>query len=498
MRDYGSRRDGNVGLVQVEPLPARVVDGVHQQVLRALGFVAPVADDHPVRAQLRERLGAEQLVLALPYLRSSLGHRVTVTVDGRERTVDVRLALSEPVASPRYGTHDVTDPDVRVERRGVGAQETGDSESSGNYRTVPVPWSVSLPIAAAGALRGWEFSPSVSLTHNQLSQSTSITQVVQTTTAQRSNELSTAFEFASDWEVRVDTPRMMPQGGWGMAEAHGPVTIWFPQHLAVADTSGTPLPQAAALDDLPVWGVDTVAEPHLLLESVLSAFHADLATLSPSSAQELEAFLSEPVLRGTLPMQRSGGIFSPVLLDSRGRAIGMFKVTTVVTPGTPTHKSLDTKINLESHLTQTVKVDGQAKITNAVGVDFGTGPSLTGDHALNHPDASGRIAGSVTGKVGVRWQTSDSLGSGGSATVMHALRSNRSHLLTPATVRHTVTLVRPGGGTTPARSRTGGTACTCGCSTRSPPRGTRPMPRNGARCPPSWRTSKASASPPPP
>ncbi|MDX3745891.1 hypothetical protein [Streptomyces sp. AK08-02] len=445
---YGSRHDGNVGLVQVEPLPARVVNGVHQQVLRALGFVAPVAENDPVLAQLRDKLGAEQLVLALPYLRSSMGHRVTVTVGGTERSVDVRLGLRDPAHSPRYGIHDVTDPDVRVERRGFGAQESGDSESSGNSRTVPVPWSVSLPVAAAGALRGWEFSPSVSLTHNQLSLSTSVTQLVQTTTAQRSNELSQAYEFASHWEVRVDSPRMAPPVNWGAPQAHGPVTVWFPQHLAVADTSGTPLPPPAGLDDLPVWGVDTVADPQQLLESVLSAFHDDLPDLSASSAQELEAFLAEPVLRGTLPMQRSGGIFSPLLLDSRGRAIGMFKVTTEVTPGTPTHRSLDTKINLESHLVQTVKVDGQVKITNAVGVDLGVGPAFTGDHAAKHPDASKKVAGSLVGKGGVRWQTSDTLGNGGTATVLHGLRTNRSHLLAPATVRHTVTLVRPGGGET--------------------------------------------------
>ncbi|WP_086809375.1 hypothetical protein [Streptomyces reticuliscabiei] len=449
VRDYGSRHDGNVGLVQVEPLPARVVDGVHQQVLRALGFGAPVAEGHPVLAQLRDRLGAEQLVLALPYLRSSMGHRVTVTVDGRERTVDVRLGLRDPAPSPRYGVHDVTDPDVRVERRGFGAQESGDSESSGNFRTVPVPWSVSVPVAAAGALRAWEISPSLSLTHNQLSLSTTVTQLVQTTTAQRSNELSQAYEFTSDWEVRIDSPRMAPPVTWSPPRAHGPVTVWFPQHLAVTDTSGTPLPPAAGLDDLPVWGVDSVADPQQLLESVLSAFHDELAALSPSSAQELEAFLAEPVLRGTLPMQRSGGIFSPLLLDSRGRAIGMFKVTTEITTGTPTHRSLDTKINLESHLVQSVKVDGQARITNAVGVDIGVGPAFTGDHAKKHPDASKKVAGSLVGKGGVRWQTSDTLGNGGTATVQHGLRTNRSHLLTPATVRHTVTLVRPGGGATP-------------------------------------------------
>ncbi|MFJ1967631.1 hypothetical protein ACIO93_03080 [Streptomyces sp. NPDC087903] len=445
---YGTQRDGNVGLVQVEPLPAHVVEGLHEQVLRSLRITAPVAQDHPVRAELRRLLSGEQLVLNLPYLRSSMGHRVTVEVGGRRRTVDVRIALRDPVPSARLGSQDPSDPDVRVERRGLGTQEWGDSESSGNYRAVVVPWSASLPIPKAGPVRAWDFGPSLSLTHNQLSMSTSVTQVVQTTTAQRSNELSHAYRFDTDWEVRVDVPRMAPTDNWGVAEGHGPVTVWFPEHLAVDADAGTALPEPAELDALPLWGVDTVAEPHRLLEAVHGTFHTDLSALGESSAQELEAFLSEPVLRGTLPMQRSGGIFSPLLLDARGRAIGMLKVTTEVVPGQPTHRSLDGKINLESHLVHTVKVDGQAKITNAVGVDVGVGPAFTGSLAAGHPDASGMVAGGVLGKGGVRWQTSDTLGSGGSAGIMHALRTNRGHLLTPADIRHTVTLVRPGGGAT--------------------------------------------------
>ncbi|MEU5247085.1 hypothetical protein AB0G81_23770, partial [Streptomyces asoensis] len=446
---YGSRRDGNVGLVQVEPLPARIVEGLHRHVLNLLGVPADQQATHPVREQLRRDLGGEQLVLNLPYLLSSMGHRLTVEVGGRRRTVDVRLSLHDPVPSPRQGTRDPSDPDVRVERRGVGAQESGDTESSGTVRTLSVPWSATLPIPAAGPVRGVDFGPSLALTHNQLSLSTSVTQIVQTTTAQRSNELSHAFSYGSSWQARVDTARMAPIDNWGPASELGPVTVWFPEHLAARRETDEPLPQPADLDELPVWGVDTVKEPHQLLEMVNSAFHDDLATLSDSSAEALEAFLSEPVLRGTLPMQRSGGIFSPLLLDARGRAVGMLKVTTEVTPGTPTHQSQDTKINLESHLVSTVKVDGQAKVTNAVGVDLGVGPAFTGSRATGHPAAAGKVAGSVMGKGGVRWQTSDSLGSGGSASVLHALRSNRSHLLTPAEVRHTVTLVRPGGGESP-------------------------------------------------
>ncbi|MFD6424903.1 hypothetical protein ACFWEP_23395, partial [Streptomyces sp. NPDC060198] len=452
VRSYGSRRDGNVGLVQVEPLPPRIADGLHQHVMNLLRIPADQQATHPVREQLRRELGGEQLVINLPYLLSSMGHRVTVDIGGRRRTVDVRLSLHDPVPSLRQGTRDPSDPAVNVERRGLGTQESGDTETSGNIRTLLVPWSATLPIPAAGPVRGVDFGPSLALTHNQLSLSTSVTQTVQTTTAQRSNESSHAFSYASNWQARVDTPRMAPMDNWGPGSELGPVTIWFPEHLTTErPTDAEPLPEPADLDELPLWGVDSVKEPHQLLEMVNGEFHDDLADLSDSSAQALQAFLSEPVLRGTLPMQRAGGIFSPLLLDKHGRAIGMLKLATKVTPGKPTHQSQDGKINLESHLLNTVKVDGQAKVTNAVGVDLGVGPTFTGSHAKGHPDAAGKVAGSVLGKGGVRWQTSDTLSNGGSATISHSLRSSRSHLLTPASVRHTVTLVRPGGGETVRR-----------------------------------------------
>ncbi|MFD6529953.1 hypothetical protein ACFWEE_08065, partial [Streptomyces sp. NPDC060184] len=447
VQSYGSRRDGNVGLVQVEPLPPRIAEGLHQHVMNLLGIPADQQATHPVREQLRRELGGEQLVINLPYLLSSMGHRVTVDVGGRRRTVDVRLSLHDPAPSLRQGTRDPSDPAVNVERRGLGTQESGDTESSGTVRTLLVPWSATLPIPAAGPVRGVDFGPSLSLTHNQLSLSTSVTRTVQTTTAQRSNESSHAFSYGSNWQARVDTPRMAPMDNWGPGSELGPVTVWFPEHLSTdRPADAEPLPEPADLDELPLWGVDSVKEPHQLLEMVNGEFHRDLADLSDSSAQALQAFLSEPVLRGTLPMQRAGGIFSPLLLDSGGRAIGMLKVTTEVTPGKPTHQSQDSRINLESHLLSTVKVDGQAKVTNAVGVDLGVGPAFTGSHADGHPDAAGKVAGSFLGKGGVRWQTSDTLGNGGSATISHSLRSSRSHLLTPASVRHTVTLVRPGGG----------------------------------------------------
>ncbi|WP_330113837.1 hypothetical protein [Streptomyces sp. MUM 178J] len=441
---YGSQYDGHVGLVHVEPLPAPVVDGLHRQILTALGITGPVADDHPALLRLRDTLTAEELARHLPYLRSSHGARFTVRHEGRDRTVDVRLALRDPVRSERYGAHSVTDPEGRVERRGLGNQESFAASGSGTARTVPVAWSGRFPIDRAGPVRRLDAALSLALTHNQYSASTTVSHVVQTMTAQRSSELSQPIEFGTAWQVRVDPTEQPAADDWDAVRTHGPVTVWFPEHLAVETGGGLAVP--AGLDELPVWGVDTVREPGRLAAEVRRDFAAELAGLSDSSSGELEAFLSEPVLRGTLPLQRGGGLFSPVLLDGDGHAIGMLKLTTEVEPDDPTHRSVDGKINLEAHVAHTVKVDSAAKFTSGAALDGSLGPSFTGDHAEQHPDASSLAAGSLVGKGGLRWQTSAALSSGGSASMTHSVRSNRSHLLAPARVTHRVTLIRARGG----------------------------------------------------
>ncbi|WP_327249952.1 hypothetical protein [Streptomyces sp. NBC_01320] len=446
VQTYGSQHDGNIGLVHVEPVPASVVDGLHRQVMTALGIPRPAADGHLVLAQLRDRLSAEQLAQHLAYLRSSSGHEITVEVGGRARTVHVRMALRAPLRSERYGAHSVEDPEARVERRGVGTQESSNSAGNGNVRTVAVPWSGTFPIRKAGPVKVVDGALSLTLTHNQLSTSTTVTHGVQTFTAQRARELSQPFAFSSQWEIRLDAAPLGPPVDWSPAQVHGPITIWFPQHLAF--DSDRPLPQPADIDDLPLWGVDSVQEPGRLLAEVHREFKNELVGLSQSSAQEVESFLSELSLRGTLPMQRSGGLFSPILLGNSGQAIGIIQLTTEVVLAEPTHRTVDRKINLEHHVHQYEKVDSSVKVTNGIGLDGSVGPSFTADRAAGHAAAASKVSGSLVGKAGVKWQTSDALGAGGSASVIHSLRSNRSHLLVPARVSHRITFIQAGGGRT--------------------------------------------------
>ncbi|MEU7290892.1 hypothetical protein AB0A81_37610 [Streptomyces flaveolus] len=445
VRSYGLQRNGVAGLMYLEPMPPEMVDAVHEQVLAAL-HLGPVstaiAERERVREQLRNELNGTKLALALPYLHSDMGHRISVRTGGRDVPVDVRLTIQDPRYALRYAAPGGADPDVRLEVRSFGTQESSSAESSGTSRTLLVPWTGTFPITALKGISALETAVSPSVTHNQLTQAAGVTQLVRMTTSQRSNERATPYDFTAFVEVRANAPRQAPPVTWGPAREHGVLTFWFPEHLALDGPSDEPLPPAADLDDLPVWSVETVAQPALLQEEVQERFADELRGISDDSLADLHTFLSEPVVRGTVPMQRTGGIYSPVLLDGRGRALGMFNLTADVTPGQPIRKSVDGKISLEAWLNNTVRIEGQARLTSGVGITGSVGPVLG---SFRSGPVNLANAGSLLGRAGGQWQTSDTFVGGGTAAIMHSARSKRSHLLTPADVTYTVTLIRPDG-----------------------------------------------------
>ncbi|MGH1556163.1 hypothetical protein ACRAWF_43500 [Streptomyces sp. L7] len=188
-------------------------------------------------------------------------------------------------------------------------------------------------------------------------------------------------------------------------------------------------------------------DPRALYEHVHRTFHADL---DETAAGQVSDFLSEQVLRGTLPMQVDGGIYSPVITDADGNAVGMLHLVTEPGTSTPLRQSTPGQINLESHLVNTAKVDLSSKYTSGIGVSGSAAAALTGDHSQGHPDASRVIGGSL----GVRGQgqatVTNTYSAGSSAGTMHAIRTNRGHLLAPTAVTYRVTLIRPDGtGTRP-------------------------------------------------
>ncbi|MCZ9347944.1 hypothetical protein NGM37_60730, partial [Streptomyces sp. TRM76130] len=102
-----------------------------------------------------------------------------------------------------------------------------------------MPWIASAPIGAPTPVRAVDGTLWGAVTHNQASDSTTVTHIVQTTSAQRSNEPSDPVEFTTHWRVRVDAPAATtppaatsPAGataapapdGWGTPRAHGPTT----------------------------------------------------------------------------------------------------------------------------------------------------------------------------------------------------------------------------------------------------------------------------------
>ncbi len=149
VRNYGSEHDGNVGLVHVGPLPAGVVRGLHDQVMRALGISGPMADDHPVLVQLRgpaqrggtgagAAVSAQQRWTPSPWpstagsARSMSGSRCAIR--------SARSATARTASGPRAPRGAARD----------GSQESSDTVGSGTVRTIPVGWSGTFPIAAAG------------------------------------------------------------------------------------------------------------------------------------------------------------------------------------------------------------------------------------------------------------------------------------------------------------------------------------------------------------
>ncbi|MFE7184277.1 hypothetical protein ACFU80_19655, partial [Streptomyces erythrochromogenes] len=447
VNDYGARHDGRIGLAPHDPIPEDVLDALHHQVLNALGVAPGSAAGPAVLRQLSEALSSAEIGLHLPYVRSTRGHRITVTVDGTEHTVDVRLRLTHPRPVAR-GTGAGVPRDTKLERQSEGSQTSSAAESSGTVRTIPLPWTA-IYNGPAGPLRWFDGALTLTLTHHQLTQSATVSEGVTTTSMQRANDPAHAVEFTGRWQVRVDAGRSAPVPAWGPEHDHGRLTVWFPEYRATGHGGALgPFPQAAGLDDFPLWGVEAVAEPGRLLDELFAddAF-AVLRSLGEGSRSELEDFLSEGMLRNTLPMQRDRGVYSPLLLDGGGNVLGVLRLAATVRPGSPDAQTPHGRFRLESWFTHTSGVDRSARLTSGIGLDGRGGPVFTPDHAPGHPAAARRVQGIAFGKAGVSWQPSDALNVSNKASMMHALYTDTGHLHVPSDISYRITLVRAGGGT---------------------------------------------------
>ncbi|WP_143588602.1 lonely Cys domain-containing protein, partial [Streptomyces albovinaceus] len=451
IRDHGRRHDGHVGLVLHEPTPDTVLDGLHRSIVEALGADPETTGGQRLLTRLQDVLSAEEIELNRPYLRSRQGYRITLRHGGRDRTVDVRLSYADPVRSTKYGGdtggRPPTLPDMGVEARAGGGQSTSHVEGSGNIRTGSVPWSGIFPDDRAGALRWWDSTVNVSATHNQLTQSVTVGETFLVTSKQQAEEPAHPMDVDGRWQIQVDTPREGETDNWQAEQSHGALTIWFHEHLAFDGDDTTALPEPGDVDDLPLWGGDSVAEPRRLLTELLQDdTFAALRDLDEDSERALENFLSQRMLQGTPHLQRDGGVFSPTLLDGDGNAVGVLELTAVIEPGPPMRKSADGRSSLETWFSHASSVDKSAKLTSGMGVEAAGGPAFTTDHTPGHPAAASSFGGNLVGKAAVNWQLTDQLSNVSSATLMHGLRTKSSHLLTSGRVAYTATLHRAGGG----------------------------------------------------
>ncbi|MGW5677974.1 lonely Cys domain-containing protein [Streptomyces sp. NPDC003860] len=445
-RSYGARHDGHVGLVLFEPTQQTVLDGLYRQIADALGVRDGTADAAAVRDQLADQLSAEAVERHRPELRGSLGHRITVRYGGLTRTVDVRLAHRDVRHSPRYyGSGAQIPPDTQVERRGEGAQGFTAVESSGTYRTIALPWSMTRSIAA-GPVRSGDVTVTPSLTHNQLTQSVTVGETFHVTTKHNAKEPARPLDLDGLWQVRVDAPND-GSGRWQRPRSHGTLTGWFPEHRAVGDdTDPADLPAPGPLDDLPLWGAESVGEPRRLHVDALA--HRDLPslrTLGPYSLQALTDFLSERNLRGSALQQTEGDVYSPVLGDADDNAVGVLQLIARIDPQRPLLRSPDNKLALENYLARGTSVEQSAHVSSGLGLDVVGGPTFTGD------DSSERTAGTGVGigpqfRGGGAWKVDESLIGTATSTQQHGGFTTGGQLLTPATVTYELVLHLADGG----------------------------------------------------
>lgn len=297
-------------------------------------------------------------------------------------------------------------------------------------------------------MRWFDGAMVLSLTHHQSSESSTVSDGLTARTMQRANDPAHAVQYTGNWQIRVDTDRNAPVDTWRTEQAGGPLTVWFPEHRVFGDGGAAgPLAQPADLDGLPLWGVDEVLDPGRLLDELRADddFTA-LNDLGADSRRELEEFFSERMLRGSLPMQRDGGVHSPVLFRRNGDSLGVLRLEATVVPRDPASATPDGKFSLESWVTQSSGMEQSSRLTSGVALDGSGGPTFTPDQAVGHPDAAELMGGSVMGKAGASWQSGDTLNTGSSVALMHALYTTNTHLVTPADITYRVTLIRSGGG----------------------------------------------------
>ncbi|MFJ5259746.1 hypothetical protein ACIQAC_04610 [Streptomyces sp. NPDC088387] len=462
VRQFGGQRGMPLDLVHIDPVPQRTVEWLHERVI---GVVEGAGRrDDAFRAEVRRVLTGRLLSAEWARLLSESGLPLRVPHGNVSYPVSLRLALSDPGRADS-GMEPLSDggPPVAVQRWAFGIAETNDTVGEGGLRPGSVAYSHTFDVDR-GALRQLALGPQLNMVHNQANSVVTMGRLVQPIVVVRSGERTFPFSYTMDWEVRPGDPTAglatgrLPTGGWqGLARpTPDRLVAWFPQHLAdaeaptpvvdPADPTTRPTPVARLLDEVPLYGPLGLADHDKMFADVMASFRTPLRGLSADSLHELREFFSEGNLRANLPLMWGGSLPSPTLYTSSGAEIGYLRVGMDLHGGDVSTGPVSQDVAVSNYVLRSLRVQGTSSVTNSLGVNlpvpglaFGFGG--TPDERTGLP---GR-GGALTVQAGAQHTFVHTLSAGGSARMMHSLRTSKPLLqVTPETTLR-VALVRPSG-----------------------------------------------------
>ncbi|WP_328921418.1 hypothetical protein [Streptomyces griseoaurantiacus] len=478
---FGTRRDGAQALTNITPVPDHVVEWLQERAMETAE--AGAAEDAAFREAVRGTLSARLLTAEWPRLFSDAGLPLNVTLRGQRYAVSLRLRLSFLGPAPEQMRPMPDGPPVGIQRWAFGIHEDGDTSGAGDLRALSLgfsrPWAMKH-----GALSSITFAPQIDMTWNQLSTTTTAGRTVQPMVLWRSKGRSLPFDFAMTWQVRRNTGSSrdvlagIGQPEWqdagetpappapaGTAGAAGaavvpgartPLTVWFPTYLAQApvapvsspegakevdDAKSRPAPLDRLLDELPLFGPESLVHHDGMFGDLLEAFPV-LGELSERSVDELFEFMKEGNQRSNLPQSWDGSVASPTLYSASGAALGYLRFSTTLSGGTTVTGPASASSVLESYVLRSLRMQGASQITNSLGITL----PLQFGLSSGEPDpvtGAEPLGGSVSGQVGASHQFAHTLASAGSARLAHSLRTGDPLLPVRPDLALRVTLVRP-------------------------------------------------------
>ncbi|WP_329613066.1 hypothetical protein OG244_06895 [Streptomyces brevispora] len=464
---FGTHNSDGISGVHLAPITVRVATALQQQALSTLERITgPLteAQHAEVRDMLATLLSPQALQDNRLMLLSRDGHRITLDVGGRPRSLDVQLQLERPRPSAMFGTGSRMPPHNNEQRQAAAFDSTS-TASTTSVRTMSLNPLSNTFSALKGFLTSLPATLSFNVTHQQTSLTSTVSSAVNSTSLLRSTEPASPFDYTSLGRVKEASPapfRPIPPDRAGVREL-GTVTAWFPEHLATpgygmesGDVFSHEDPAAfrTHLNESPLWVMDSMSDPGSLLREVRVRFGDRLDELAPGSLFAAEKYFGAEHLLGALPVQRatsdpggSTGTWSPILLDRSGNAVGVFRVTAEVTAREGQDILVGSSYSLERFLERQLKADSLSKVSHSYGIEGGIGGSFNRKPAES--DKSFRDfnpGGSVVPKGGYSRQKDQGFGAGATHSVTHNIRTNGGHVLTPVNVVYNVEFI-PADGT---------------------------------------------------